>query len=115
VVSCLFAPNLGALYAALIMGAMEKSIYTPEYSILRTELVRIRKDAGLTQRDVARRLKVPHSWVAKVEAGERRIDLIEICRFSIACETDPTEFCASITSQIAAVQAKRHRKGKSPR
>lgn len=68
---------------------MEKSIYTPEYGLLRLELRRIRKDAGLTQRDLAARLAVPHSWVAKVESGERRIDLVEFCWFVQACEADP--------------------------
>ena len=91
---------------------MEKSIYTPEYAILRAELVSIRKSAGLTQRDVARRLKVPPSWVAKVESGDRRIDLVEMCLFSSACELDPTTLCSRLSAQIAVIQAKRHRKGK---
>jgi transcriptional regulator with XRE-family HTH domain len=91
---------------------MEKSIFTPEYAVLRAALVSIRKNAGLTQRDVARRLKVPHSWVAKVESGERRIDVVEMCLFSSACEVDPAVFCSDLVPQIASVQAKRHRKGK---
>jgi transcriptional regulator with XRE-family HTH domain len=97
------------------MGAMEKSIYTPEYAVLRAELVGIRKNAGLTQRDVARRLKVPPSWVAKVETGERRIDFVEMCLFSSACDADPADTCSRISAQIAVVQAKRHRKGKALR
>ena len=90
-------------------------MYTPEYGILRAELVNTRKGAGLTQREVARRLKVSHSWVAKVESGERRIDLIEMCLFSAACDADPAEFCKRIGSQVAAIQAKRHRKGRNAR
>jgi transcriptional regulator with XRE-family HTH domain len=75
----------------------------------------IRKAAGLTQRDVAHRLDVPPSWVAKVETGERRIDLVEMCLFSSACEVDPTSVCSRLSAQIAVIQAKRHRKGKRPR
>ena len=97
------------------MGAMEKSIFTPEYAILRAELVANRKSAGLTQRDVARRLKVPPSWVAKVETGERRIDLVELCLFSSACDADPASVCSRLSAQISAIQAKRHRKGKRAR
>jgi hypothetical protein len=37
---------------------------------------------------LAARLKVPHSWVAKVENGERRIDLVEFCWFVEACGGD---------------------------
>ena len=40
------------------MRAMEKSIFTPEYAILREELVRVRTDAGLTQRALALRPRV---------------------------------------------------------
>src|SRR5260370_13987094 len=68
---------------------MEKSTHTPEYAALRSELCSSRKSAGLSQRDLAARLKVPHSWVAKVESGERRIDLVEFCWFVSACGIDP--------------------------
>jgi transcriptional regulator with XRE-family HTH domain len=67
---------------------MRKSIHTPEYAALRAHLHKIRTDAGLSQRDLAARLKVPHSWVAKVENGERRIDLVEFCWFVGACGGD---------------------------
>ena len=97
------------------MKAMEKSIFTPEYAILREELVKERTLAGLTQRELARRLKVPHSWVAKVESGERRIDLIEMCLVLSECGVDPSAVCERLASQIALMQAKRHRKGKRRR
>ena len=44
--------------------------------------------AGLSQRDLAARLKVPHSWVAKVESGERRIDVVELYWYATACDAD---------------------------
>jgi transcriptional regulator with XRE-family HTH domain len=84
------------------MGAMEKSIYTPEYAALRLELRKIRKNARLSQRDLASRLKVPHSWVAKVETGERRIDLIEFCRFISACGMDPLVVSKRMLRQMLA-------------
>src|SRR5260370_29997500 len=83
-----YVPILEASYHAPIMGAMEKSIYTPEYAALRSELRRMRKKARLSQRDLAARLKVPHSWFAKVETGERRIGLVEFFRFVSACGMD---------------------------
>ena len=94
---------------------MEKSIFTPEYAILRAELVKARTDAGLTQRALAKCLKVPHSWVAKVESGERRIDLIEMCLLFSACGVDPGTVCERLALQIVSIQTKRHRKGKRPR
>jgi transcriptional regulator with XRE-family HTH domain len=64
---------------------MRKSIHTSEYAVLRAHLHKLRGDAGLSQRELAARLRVPHSWVAKVENGERRIDLVEFCWFIAAC------------------------------
>lgn len=37
-----------------------------------------RQAAGLTQKDVARRLGQPQSYVSKYEGGSRRLDLVEI-------------------------------------
>jgi transcriptional regulator with XRE-family HTH domain len=69
---------------------MEKSVHTTEYRALRAELRKMRATAGLSQRDLALRLAVPHSWIAKVESGERRLDLIEFCWFASACGADVT-------------------------
>ena len=41
-------------------------------------LVQERLAAALTQRDLAKRLKKPHSYVSKIEVCERRIDLMEL-------------------------------------
>jgi transcriptional regulator with XRE-family HTH domain len=92
------------------MGAMEKSIYTPEYRALCLELRRIRESAGLTQRALSARLKVPHSWVAKVESGERRIDLVEFCWFVEACGTDPLGAFQHIAGKPLTLQPRGHPK-----
>ncbi len=47
--------------------------------------------AGLSMRTVGRLMSVPHSWVEKIEQGERRLDLME---YAILCRTlkcDPQE------------------------
>ena len=68
---------------------MIKSTHTAEYDALRAELRAAREAAGFSQRELAGKLGVPHSWVAKVENGERRIDLIEFLWLVSACEADP--------------------------
>lgn len=50
-----------------------------------------RREAGLTQRQLAARLKRPHSWVSKIEAGERRLDVLEFCEIAKALKVDPVE------------------------
>jgi len=68
---------------------MRKSTHTGEYAALRDHLASLRSAAGLSQRQLAAKLNVPHSWVAKVESGERRLALIEFAWFSRACGQDP--------------------------
>jgi transcriptional regulator with XRE-family HTH domain len=67
---------------------MKKSIYTAESSEVRDILRKVRQQAELSQRDLAAKLGVSPSWVAKVETGERRIDLIEFGWFVAACDGD---------------------------
>ncbi|PJZ26802.1 transcriptional regulator [Leptospira hartskeerlii] len=56
---------------------MAKTIYTEEYKIFQKLLKKAREEAGFTQVDVAEALKTPQSFISKVEAGDRRIDVIE--------------------------------------
>lgn len=71
------------------MPAMEKSVHTPEYARLLQQLRAARRSAGLSQRELAARLSVPHTWVFKVESGERRLDVLEFSRLILACGSDP--------------------------
>jgi transcriptional regulator with XRE-family HTH domain len=41
-------------------------------------LRQLREDAGLNQVQVARKLGRPQSFVSRYEAGERRLDLVEL-------------------------------------
>jgi len=77
---------------------MQKSVHTREYKALRAELRAIRERAGLSQRDLAAKLGVPHSWVAKVEAGERRIDVVELDWFAAACGEDTARLVSRLTA-----------------
>jgi transcriptional regulator with XRE-family HTH domain len=68
---------------------MKKSTHTDEYTAIREELKSARSSAKLTQRALADLLEVNPSWVAKIESGERRVDLLEFCWVLDACERDP--------------------------
>lgn len=41
-------------------------------------MIKARKEAGLTQQELADKINRPQSFVAKYEGGERRLDLIEL-------------------------------------
>lgn len=90
---------------------MEKSTHTSEYAALRAELRGLREQAGLSQRELAARLEVPHSWVAKVEVGERRIDCVEFCWFVTACGFDPTTAAGGLFRRFAKKRVGRGAKG----
>jgi transcriptional regulator with XRE-family HTH domain len=90
---------------------MEKSTHTPEYRSLCAQLRATRESAGLSQRELASRLEVPHSWIAKVESGERRIDLIEFAWFVAACGLDPIPLAEKLLRQIVKRHNGRSAKG----
>ena len=94
---------------------MEKSTHTTEYLALRAELVSARKSAALSQRDLAAVLDVPHSWVAKVESGERRIDLVEFCWFVTACGLDPLVATEGLMQKWRTLRPRRHTKEQRPK
>jgi transcriptional regulator with XRE-family HTH domain len=94
-----------------MIGTMRKSVYTAEYTALRAELRASRAKAGLSQRKLAERLDVPHSWVAKVENGERRIDVIECSWFLAACGVDSLAVIKRIMRKSSVPSIRRAAKG----
>ena len=69
---------------------MPKSIRSPQHQALLDLLVAVRKDAKLTQAELAERLGRPQSYVAKVENGERRLDVVEFVALVEAVGNEPT-------------------------
>ena len=67
----------------------------------------MRIEANYSQRTLASKLKVPHSWVAKVESGERRIDILEFIWFSQACDRNLTDVFDEVVD-IVAHRGKHH-------
>jgi transcriptional regulator with XRE-family HTH domain len=57
---------------------MKKTIYSTEHKILIERVREARKTAGLDQKTAAKLLKVSQSYVSKIEAGQRRIDIIQL-------------------------------------
>ncbi|HAS22652.1 helix-turn-helix transcriptional regulator [Idiomarina loihiensis] len=68
---------------------MHKTLHSPQHQRLVAWLKKARCDQGLTMRDLAAKLGVPHSFVGKVEQCERRLDLIEFIEYCEALDLDP--------------------------
>jgi transcriptional regulator with XRE-family HTH domain len=61
---------------------VQKTIYTPAYRKMIERLRDRRRALGLSQREVARRLNMQRSFVAKVEIAESRLDLCQFVRIA---------------------------------
>lgn len=75
---------------------LRKSLRTLGHRRLIAILTRTRKAAGLTQRDLAHRLRRPHSFIGRLEAGERRLDVVEFIEMARALDADPAKLFAQL-------------------
>ncbi len=71
---------------------MTKSVFTRKHDQFRRMLVRARKEAGLTQVELAKLLSRPQSFVSKFERGERRLDIVEFFEVAHAIGFEALEF-----------------------
>jgi len=71
---------------------MKKSIHTKEYAYVVERLCEARLEKGLTQSQVAKKLKRPQSHVSNVETGQQRVDVVELQRFAKMYGKDITYF-----------------------
>jgi transcriptional regulator with XRE-family HTH domain len=59
-------------------------------------LVEVRTKAGVTQRELARRVGPAHSYVSRVELGDRRLDVPEFIQWCEVLGKDPVELMRRI-------------------
>jgi len=81
---------------------MPRTLGTPRHRILRDFLVEKREKAGLTQHEVSARLQRPQSFIASIETGQRRVDVVELLDLAKAIGFDPHE----AVQRLAKVAAK---------
>ena len=60
-----------------------------EYKLVGAALAAARDRADLTQKQLARLLRKPQSFVSNYKRGQRRIDVLELLRIVEALEGDP--------------------------
>ncbi|MCK9573476.1 MAG: helix-turn-helix domain-containing protein [Candidatus Omnitrophica bacterium] len=61
---------------------MDKTIYNEGHKTLVKKLIKARKNCKLRQEDVAKLLGRTQSYVSKIEAGQRRIDIVQLKEFA---------------------------------
>lgn len=67
-----------------------KSQHASGYRDLPGFLRGLREAARLTQRQLAKRLRKPQSWVYNCETANRRVDVSEFIAWAKACRADPS-------------------------
>lgn len=68
---------------------MAKSLHAPRYNTVPAFLKKMRRDADLTQQELAKLLKIPQVTVSKIERKERRVDISEFIDWVLACGQAP--------------------------
>ena len=72
-------------------GRRPNPVFSDEYGVIREALIRARSSAGISQRELAKRLGKTPSHVARVEAGQRRLDTLELWKIAKCLCTDASE------------------------
>lgn len=71
-------------------------VVSPDYRAAINVLKDVRADLGISQRELARRLGKPPSFVNKIEQLERRLDILEFIAIAEAMGLKPGSLLAQI-------------------
>jgi transcriptional regulator with XRE-family HTH domain len=77
------------MQSAMSKTKLRKTLRGPGHRRVIAVLVAARRAAKLTQRQLANNLKRPQSFVGRIEAGERRVDIIEFIEIARVLNADP--------------------------
>jgi transcriptional regulator with XRE-family HTH domain len=75
-------------------------VTSPSYHAAIRVLVAARRNQGLSQRELARRLGKPRSFVSKIESRERRLDIVEFILLAREMGIHPLDLLDSILSTL---------------
>ena len=101
-VAAIFAASASCAYPLWMarQAAKFRGFHSDEYQSFVAALVEARHRANLSQRELALRLDVDPSIIAKYETRVRRIDVVELLKILEALEVDPAIFIADLSKAI---------------
>lgn len=79
---------------------MPKTLWSEAQTRLVEALVRARKEAGLSQAALAGKLRCQQSLIARIESGERRIDVVELVILARALGADSGELLGQMAGAV---------------
>jgi transcriptional regulator with XRE-family HTH domain len=68
-----------------------KSQHASAYRPLPGFLRALREAAGLTQRDLGKKMRKPQSWIYNCETANRRVDVVEFAEWAKCCDIEPAK------------------------
>ncbi|MGQ3486960.1 helix-turn-helix domain-containing protein [Roseovarius pacificus] len=75
---------------------MPKTLGDQRHDELIRFLVEKRGQAGLKQVELAERMKVYQSFIARLESGQRRVDVVELIKLGEVLDFDPAEIVGKL-------------------
>ena len=83
---------MDAKKASIKLPRVGETVYAPEYRVFLSLLKSAREQAGLTQRELAARMGKSYSYIAKIETGYARMDIVQIRSYLDAVGTPFLDF-----------------------
>jgi transcriptional regulator with XRE-family HTH domain len=75
---------------------MGKQLRNQRHRALMAAMTAARLRAGLTQRDLAARIGRAHSFIGKIESGERQLNILEFCELADALGLKPEKLLGRV-------------------
>lgn len=82
-------------------------MFTAAADALAAAVVDLRKQRNMTQRDLAAAVGREQNYIARIEQGQRRVDLVEWVVLCRACKVDPIEQMSALLRHIAPLVPQR--------
>ena len=79
---------------------MPRTQSSEAYGAFTRALIAARKDAGLTQTEVAERIGKKQALISIIETGIRRVDVIEFCALARAMGYEPASLFERISKEL---------------
>src|SRR3546814_6810830 len=79
---------------------MPGTVYTKASKQVAQALADARKQAGLLQEELARRVGKDQSFVSNIERGQRRIDVLELYAMARAMDRDPSDLYRTLVAEL---------------
>ena len=79
---------------------MPKTVFSGEHRHLVELLIEVRREAGLTQTELAQRVGKDQKFISLIERGQRRVDVLEFYALARALNRDPLKLYGALLKRL---------------